>query len=64
MNKIPRNTTVAGIKVKRGQRMKTGKGWRLVGPGKQAFKASLLKRLEIGDQSIAIFRVWPHPDAK
>ena len=59
-----RKTTLAGIKVKRGQRMKTGKGWRLEGPGKQGFKASLIKRLDIGGESIAIFRVLPHPDAK
>ena len=41
--------------------MTTGKGWRLVGPGKQAFKASLLKRMDIGSKSIAIFRVLPRP---
>jgi len=61
---MPRKTTVVGAKVKRGTRMVTGKGWRLVAPGEQAFKASLLKRLEIGGESIAIFRVLPHPDVK
>jgi hypothetical protein len=59
-----RKTVVAGVKVKRGERMATGKGWRLVGPGKKAFKASLLKRLDIGGESIAIFRVLRHPDSK
>jgi hypothetical protein len=61
---MPRKTVVAGVKVLRGSRMKSGKGWRLVGPGEQGFKASLLKRLDIGGESIAIFRVLPHPDAK
>jgi hypothetical protein len=50
--------------VKRGVRMTTGKGWRLVGPGKQAFKASLLKRMVIGGESVAIFRVLPNPEAQ
>jgi hypothetical protein len=61
---MPRKTTVAGVKVKRGVRMATGQGWKLVAPGEQGFKASLLKRLDIGGESIAIFRVLPHPDAK
>ena len=59
-----RKTRVAGVTVKRGERMTTGKGWKLVGLNGRAFKASLLKRLDIGDESIAIFRVLPHPDAK
>ena len=59
-----RKTTVAGVKVKRGERMKKGKGWKLMAPGGQAFKASLIQRLDIADESIAIFRVLPHPDAK
>ena len=59
-----KKTTVAGVKVKRGERMKTGKGWKLVGLNRRAFKASLLKRLDIGDEKIAIFRVLPYPDGK
>jgi hypothetical protein len=61
---MPGKTKVVGMTVKRGVRMTTGKGWRLVGPGKQAFKASLLKRLEVGGESVAIFRVLPNPDAQ
>ena len=57
-------TTVAGVSVKRGERMKKGKGWKLIAPGEQAFKASLIQRLDIGDESIAIFRVLPHPNTK
>ena len=59
-----RKTTVAGVKVKRGERMKKGKGWRLEAPGGQGYKAVLIRRLEIGKESVAIFRVLPHPDAK
>lgn len=61
---MPVKTKVAGVAVKRGVRMSTGKGWRLVGPGKQAFKASLLRRIVVGGESVAIFRVLPHPDMK
>jgi hypothetical protein len=57
-------TKVVGVTVKRGMRMTTGKGWRLVGPGKQAFKASLLKRFDVGGESVAIFRVLPNPSAQ
>ena len=56
-----KKATVAGTKLKRGERMIKGKGWRLVGPGKKAFKASLIKRLDIGGESVAIFRVLPYP---
>jgi hypothetical protein len=59
-----RKTTVAGTKLKRGKRMAGGKGWRLVAPGGKGFPASLLVRKAIGGESIAIFRVLPHPDAK
>jgi hypothetical protein len=59
-----RKTTVAGTEVKRGERMKKGKGWRLVAPGGQGFKAVLLTRKEIGGEIVALFRVLPHPDAK
>jgi hypothetical protein len=42
---------------KRGTKMPTGKGWRLVTPSKnRAFKASLLKRLNVGGERLAIFR--------
>lgn len=55
---------VAGVKLKRGERMMTGKAWGLIGPGEQVFKASLIKRLKIGDEIVAFFRVLPHPDSK
>lgn len=60
---MPIKTKVAGVTLKRGERMTKGKGWRLVGPNKRAFKATLIQRLDIGDEIIAIFRVLPHPDA-
>ena len=59
-----RKTTVAGKQVKRGERMKKSKGWRLVAPGGQGYKAVMLKRFDIAGASVAIFRVLPHPDAK
>jgi hypothetical protein len=59
-----RKTTVAGVKVNRGERMVTGKGWKLVAPGGRAFKATLVRRFGIGVESVAVFRVLPHPDAK
>jgi hypothetical protein len=45
----------------RGEKMKTGKAWRLVSPGRRAFKATLIKRLNIGSESVAIFRVIRSP---
>ncbi len=50
------------VNIERGQRMRQGKGWRLIGPepGRKAFKATLLKRINIGDESVAIFRVLPY----
>ena len=45
------------VKAPRGQIMKTGKAWRLITPGGRAFKATLVKRLKIGSESVAIFRV-------
>jgi|GEM_PF-5352236 len=61
---MPIKTRVAGVTVRRGVRMTTGKGGDLVGPGKQAFKASLLKSMDVGGESVAVFRVLPHPEAK
>ena len=48
-----------GVKILRGQEMETGKKWRLVTPGKRGFKAALLKKLDIGGERVAIFRVLP-----
>jgi hypothetical protein len=56
-----KKATTVGKKLKRGERMAKGKGWRLVGPSKKMFKASLIKRLDIGGESVAIFRVLPYP---
>ena len=41
----------------RGEKMKPGKAWRLMSPGGRGFKATLIKRLNIGSESVAIFRV-------
>jgi hypothetical protein len=38
-------TTVAGVKVKRGANMTTGKGWKLVGKNGRAFKARFAKEI-------------------
>jgi hypothetical protein len=49
--------------VPRGQKMKQGKGWRLASPGEtRSFKATLLKRINVGGEIIAIFRVLPAPE--
>jgi len=58
-----RTTKVAGVQVARGEKMKTGKGWRLVSPTGRALKATLAKRFKIGDENVAVFRVLPYPDA-
>ena len=45
--------------------MPTGKGWRLFSPGEtRGFKASLIKRIDIGGEIIAIFRVLPNPEKR
>jgi hypothetical protein len=52
-------------KVPRGQKMKSGKGWRLVSPNEtRRFKATLLKRIDVGGEIIAIFRVLPIPERR
>jgi hypothetical protein len=45
------------VKAPRGQIMKAGRAWRLITPGGRAFKATLVKRLNIGRESVAIFPV-------
>ncbi len=51
-------TNVAGLKVKRGKNLDTGRGWRLVRPaGTRALKASLLTTVNVGGETLAIFRV-------
>ena len=49
------------VTAKRGEKMKTGKAWRLVSPTGRAFKAALVKRLKIGKESVAVFRVLTPP---
>jgi hypothetical protein len=48
-------------KVPRGIKMKPGKGWRLASPGEtRGFKATLVKRIDISGEIVAIFRVLPN----
>jgi hypothetical protein len=42
--------------------MVSGKAWRLVSPGERVFKATLVKKVKIGAETVAIFRVWNLPD--
>jgi hypothetical protein len=44
--------------------MNTGKGWRLRRKNGPIFKAALVKRLKVGEEDIAIFRVLPNPAEK
>jgi hypothetical protein len=57
-------TKIAGVPVKRGERMAAGKGWRVVSPSGKAFPATLLKRIKVKDESIAILRILPPPNMK
>lgn len=45
------------FKAPRGEKMKRGRAWRLMSPGGRGFKATLIRRLDIGSESVAIFRV-------
>jgi hypothetical protein len=55
-------TNLLGVKAKRGKKMKPGKAWRLISPGELVFKATLVKRVKIGAEVVAIFRVLSNPD--
>ena len=45
---------------RRGERMSTGKGWRLVNQNKtRGFKARLITTIKTGDDRLAIFKVYP-----
>jgi hypothetical protein len=55
MAKIKAN--VRDVAVPRGEKMRTGRAERLVSPTGRAFKATLVKRVKIGKESVAIFRV-------
>ena len=54
---MPRKADPNVVKAPRATIMKTGKAWRLITPTGRAFKATLVKRLKIGTESVAIFRV-------
>jgi len=55
-------TRVAGHSVKRGHNLPAGKGWRLVTQGGRAFKGTLLRKVSIGGETLALFRVLPKPE--
>jgi len=57
-----KKTNVLGVKTPRGEKMKTGRGWRLLSPTGRAFKATLVSRLPIGGEIVAVFRVLPNPE--
>jgi hypothetical protein len=52
-----KRTKERGFTAPRGEKMKPGKAWRLMSPGGRGFKATLVRRLDIGRESVAIFRV-------
>jgi hypothetical protein len=54
-------TKTQDVTAKRGEKMRTGKAWRLLSPTGHAFKATLVKRLKIGKESVAVFRVITPP---
>jgi hypothetical protein len=56
-----KKTKVLGVKTPRGENMKTGRGWRLLSPTGRAFKVTLISRLDIGAESVAVLRVLPMP---
>jgi hypothetical protein len=53
--------SVQDVTAKRGEKMRTGKAWRLLSPTGHAFKATLVRRLKIGKESVAVFRVIATP---
>jgi hypothetical protein len=60
---VAKKTSVLGVSTKRGEKMKRGKGWRLV-KGELAFKATLIRRFNVGSESVAMFRVLPMPNGE
>lgn len=55
---MARKTKILGQKIKRGKKLPTGKGYRLLRAGSQrAFKASLIKKFKISGELVAVFRV-------
>jgi hypothetical protein len=52
------NITIKGERAKRGERMTSGKGWRLVkARSKKVFVGTLLETINLGKKRIAIFSV-------
>jgi hypothetical protein len=50
--------TIRGKRAKRGERMTSGKGWRLLKvKGKKVFVGTLLDTINLGSKRIAIFSV-------
>jgi hypothetical protein len=60
-NQMSSKTKTQDVTAKRGEKMRTGKAWRLLSPTGYAFKATLVKRLNIGKESVAVFRVIASP---
>ena len=59
---MPRTASALGVVAPRGEKMKTGRGWRLVSPSKRTFKASLVARFKVKGETVAVFRVVVPPD--
>lgn len=55
---MAKKTTVLKTKVKRGERVRKGPGWKLVAPGRiRAFRGTLLGMVYIGKTRLGVFRV-------
>ena len=54
-------TKTQEVSAKRGEKMRTGKAWRLLSPTGYGFKATLVRRLKIGKETVAVFRVIAFP---
>ncbi len=54
-------TNVHDVKTARGEKMKTGKGYRLITPTGRGFKATLVRRIKIGKEDVAILRIITSP---
>jgi hypothetical protein len=48
--------TIKGRKAKRGERMRSGKGWRLA-KGRRVFVGTLLNTFNLGSRRVAVFSV-------
>ena len=55
MSKI--KTNLPEVTALRGEKMKTGKGYRLIAPNGKAFKVTLVRRIKIGQEDVAILRI-------